>query len=159
MEPSMYLISSTLHILLLWARCNSWRHLNTACLNIGRVYLHVCTFLQQIFWEKTRLGKASFRIEVLTLVRIIMENRLRHARGTIHFHIKSARWMTPFCMSYLYLSSSTVGQSSSSLSERLHSFWLSLCWHTLKGLGCCNTFSLSTAKKRKVSRLTKTSYN
>ena len=35
-------------------------------------------------WE-TRLGKGSFQIEVLILVQNITENRLRHARGPVHY--------------------------------------------------------------------------
>ena len=33
---------------------------------------------------KTRLGKGNFRIEVLTLVQLITENRLSHARASVH---------------------------------------------------------------------------
>ena len=36
-------------------------------------------------WE-TRLGSGSFQIQVLTLIRNIAENRLRHARSPVHLH-------------------------------------------------------------------------
>ena len=37
---------------------------------------------------KTRLGKETFRIKVLTLSnsQLIMENRLRHTKGPVHLH-------------------------------------------------------------------------
>ena len=37
-----------------------------------------------LFIRDIRLGKGSFQIKVLTLVQLIMENRLRHARGPVH---------------------------------------------------------------------------
>ena len=42
-----------------------------------------------LFIWRTRLVKGSFRIEALTLFQIITENRLRHARGDVQFHIES----------------------------------------------------------------------
>ena len=49
------------------------------------------TFLDLLIWDT--LGKGSFRIEVLTLVQLITENRLRQARGPVHSHSESITFM------------------------------------------------------------------
>ena len=39
------------------------------------------------------MGEGSFQTEVLTLIQLITENRLRHARGPVQFHIKPVTYI------------------------------------------------------------------
>ena len=43
-----------------------------------------CWLVERSFIWETRLGKGNFWIKVLSLVQLITENGLRHARGPVH---------------------------------------------------------------------------
>ena len=60
-----------------------------ACQN----FVHPLITISLFIWE-TGLGKGSFRIKVLTLVQLITENRLMHARGPVHLHrVRYVDWL------------------------------------------------------------------
>ena len=55
-----------------------------------------------LFMWETRSGKDRFQIKVLTLVQNIMENRLRHAIGPVHY-IESVTFIRSYGQKYLVI--------------------------------------------------------
>ena len=70
-------------IIIYFVICTCERKMKHISKSILGVVLHGFLF------GKTRLGKGSFQIEVLTLVQLMTENRLRHARGPVHSYFES----------------------------------------------------------------------
>ena len=67
-------------------RCPCWL---TEHSKLSSYLLFNSPLTNSLYIQETRLGKGSFRIDVLTLVQNIMENRLRHARGPVHSYVES----------------------------------------------------------------------
>ena len=102
----------------------------------GAPSIHVTSFSSIFIWE-TRLGKGSFQMEVLTLVQNITENRLRVARGPVHFYIESVTFISLWYTGGWSIRMSRKIVQVQTKSEKKH--WHTHQWYTHQSHALCST--------------------